>query len=386
MNICVRGPLLSISGYGNHTRQVYRWLSENTNHTLKTQILPWGITPWHINPASEKGLIGKIMSESTNMDGNELFDMSFQVQLPNEWDASLARFNVGVTAAVETDKCNPHWVQCCNQMNLVVVPSEHTKKVLENSGTVTTPIVVVPETFPDAFLQEDIQAFDMPNVSTSFNFLVFGQITGNNAFSDRKNTFFTLKWLLEEFNGDPDVGVIIKTNNGRNTTMDRKMVRNTLRKVRSEIKSDVPVYLLHGAMTDDEIVGLYRNDNVKALVSATRGEGYGLPLLEAAAAGTPVIATNWSGHLDFLNNGKWLKLDYELKDVHPGKIDGQVFVENSKWAEVSETDFKKKVRKFRKNPTKPQDWAADLSEKIKQSYNFQSIASIWQEAIQEKLR
>ena len=303
MNICVRGPLLSISGYGNHTRQVYRWLSEKTNHKLTTQILPWGITPWHINPDSEGGLIGKIMSESTNIDGNERFDMSFQVQLPNEWDPNMAKFNVGVTAAVETDKCNHHWIQCCNQMNLVVVPSEHTKNVLESSGTLTTPIVVVAESFPDSFLQDEISDFPLPNVKTGFNFLMFGQITGGNAFSDRKNTFFTLKWLLEEFNGDHDVGVIIKTNNGRNTSIDRKMVRDTLRKVRSEINSDVPVYLLHGAMTDEEIAGLYKNQKIKALVTATRGEGYGLPLLEAAAAGTPVIATNWSGHLDFLNNG-----------------------------------------------------------------------------------
>ena len=386
MNICVRGPLLSISGYGNHTRQVYRWLSEKTNHKLTTQILPWGITPWHINPDNEGGLIGKIMSESTNIDGSERFDLSFQVQLPNEWDPNIARFNVGVTAAVETDKCNPHWIQCCNQMNLIVVPSNHTKNVLESSGTLTTPIVVVAESFPDSFLQDEISELALPNVKTGFNFLMFGQITGGNAFSDRKNTFFTLKWLLEEFNGDPDVGVIIKTNNGRNTTIDRKMVRDTLRKVRSEINSDVPVYLLHGAMTDEEIAGLYKNQKVKALVSATRGEGYGLPLLEAAAAGTPVIATNWSGHLDFLNNGKWLKLDYKLQDVHQSKIDGQIFVENSKWAEVDEADFKKKVRKFRKRPEKPQAWAAELAEKIKQGYSFESVASAWQEAIQEKLR
>jgi len=386
MNICVRGPLLSISGYGNHTRQVYRWLSEKTNHKLTTQILPWGITPWHINPDNERGLIGKIMSESVSLDGNEQFYMSFQVQLPNEWDTSLARFNVGVTAAVETDLCNPHWVQCCNQMNLVVVPSNHTKKVLQDSGTVTTPIVVVPESFPDSFLQDEIDAFALPDVKTSFNFLMFGQITGGNAFSDRKNTFFTLKWLLEEFNGDPDVGVIIKTNNGRNTSIDRKMVRDTLRKVRGEINSDVPVYLLHGAMTDEEIAGLYKNQKIKALVTATRGEGYGLPLLEAAAAGTPVIATNWSGHLDFLNNGKWLKLDYKLQNVHPGKVDGQIFVENSKWAEVDEADFKKKVRKFRKSPEKPRAWADELAEKIKQGYSFESVASAWQEAIQEKLR
>ena len=67
MKVCVRGPLLSISGYGNHTRQVYRWLSESRQHEIKTQILPWGVTPWMINPELEHGLIGKIMAESTSI-------------------------------------------------------------------------------------------------------------------------------------------------------------------------------------------------------------------------------------------------------------------------------------------------------------------------------
>ena len=397
MNICVRGPLLSISGYGNHTRQVYRWLSEKTNHKLTTQILPWGITPWHINPDSEGGLIGKIMSESTNIDGNERFDMSFQVQLPNEWDPNMAKFNVGVTAAVETDKCNPHWIQCCNQMNLVVVPSEHTKNVLESSGTLTTPIVVVAESFPDSFLQDEISDFPLPNVKTGFNFLMFGQITGGNAFSDRKNTFFTLKWLLEEFNGDHDVGVIIKTNNGRNTSIDRKMVRDTLRKVRSEINSDVPVYLLHGAMTDEEIAGLYKNQKIKALVTATRGEGYGLPLLEAAAAGTPVIATNWSGHLDFLRapsknragntklKSHFLKVDYDIMPVQDKHLMPNLITKECEWAYPKEKSFRKNLRFIRKNKDQFVPDAESLKEYLRNKYSSENIHNKYKEEISKNL-
>lgn len=386
MKVCVRGPLLSISGYGNHTRQVYRWLKENTDHQLKTQILPWGITPWHINPAAENGLIGSIMQESIAIETNERFDVSFQVQLPNEWDTNIARFNVGVTAAVETDICNPAWVQACNRMNLIVVPSTHTRDTLVKSGNLTTPIVVIPESFPDAILDDSTPEFEMPNVKTKFNFLIFGQITGTNAFSDRKNTFFALKWLMEEFNGDPDVGIILKTNHGRNTSVDRKMVSNILKKVVRELNSSVPVYLLHGAMNDSEIAGLYKSEKVKALVAPTRGEGYGLPLLEAAASGLPVIATNWSGHRDFLNYGKWIKLDYELQPVHATKIDNAIFVENSKWAEVNEKDFKRKLKKFRENSHKPKEWAAELSQTLKKSHAFSGIAGIWDKTAKEFIR
>lgn len=386
MRVCVRGPLLSISGYGNHTRQVYRWISENTDHEIKTQILPWGITPWHINPNAESGMVGKIMRESIALASNETFDVSFQVQLPNEWDPNLAKFNVGVTAAVETDICNPAWIQRCNMMNLIVVPSQHTKDTIERSGQLTTPIVVIPESFPDAFLQENIESFDISGLRTKFNFLIFGQITGNNAYSDRKNTFFALKWLMEEFADDKDVGIILKTNHGRNTSIDRVAVRRMLKNIVKEIKSDVPVYLLHGAMTEEEIAGLYLNENIKALVAPTRGEGYGLPLLEASVMGLPVIATNWSGHKDFLDKGKWVKLDYSLQDVAKTKIDGQIFVENSKWAEVDEKEFKRKLRKFRANSTKPKEWASELSGKLRESHSFSAISDIWTSIMQERLR
>ena len=380
MNICVRGPLLSISGYGNHTRQVFRWLNEKEGVTLGAQILPWGITPWHINPDEQDGLVGKIMMASANAVTD--FDMSFQVQLPNEWDPNAAKFNVGVTAAVETDICNAAWIEACDKMDLVVVPSTHTRDTLLRTGQTKTPIVVVPESFPDSIVPDSVEHFEL-NTRTSFNFLLFGQLTGTNAAQDRKNTYWALKWLSEEFANDPDVGIIVKTNHGRNTTMDRGLVRNIFKQIIAELGDHPPIYLLHGAMNDSEIAGLYRNPTIKALVAPTRGEGFGLPLLEAAASGLPVLATNWSGHLDFLNQGKWIKFDYQLSPVNPGKIDGNIFVENSKWAEVQEQDFKKKMRKFRSKPATPEGWALKLRETLLKTHSFDAITAIWDSTMRD---
>jgi len=384
MRICVRGPLLSISGYGNHTRQVFRWLNQKEGVQLSTQILPWGITPWLINPDDLNGLVGEIMKRSVEFEATG-FDLSFQVQLPNEWDPKLAKFNVGVTAAVETDLCNPEWITKCNEMNLIVVPSNHTKTTLERTGTLTVPIVVVPESFPDSILNDELEPYDL-NVRTKFNFLIFGQITGSNAFVDRKNTFFALKWLTEAFAGDPDVGVVIKTNHGRNTSIDRRVCKNLIRKVVRELNTDVPVYLVHGAMSEDEVASFYRNKTVKCLIAPTRGEGYGLPLLEAAASGLPVIATNWSGHRDFLDKGKWISLDYRLEEVPQEKIDNNIFVKGAKWAEVDENDFKKKVKKFRDQNQKPVEWAQQLSTTLKSSHSFESISKLWDEVAKEFIR
>jgi len=308
--------------------------------------------------------------------------MSFQIQLPNEWDPNLAKFNVGVSAAVETDICNPEWITACNNMDLIVVPSAHTRDTIVRSGELTTPITVVPESFPDSVALDNVSPFEL-DVRTSFNFLLFGQLTGTKPAQDRKNTYFALKWLCEEFANDPDVGIIIKTNHGRNTHMDRGFVRTIFRQVVAEIKHHPPIYLLHGAMDELEIAGLYRNPTVKALVAPTRGEGFGLPILESAASGVPVLATNWSAHCEFLNQGKWIKFDYNLSPVDEGKIDGNIFVPNSRWAEVQEIDFKKKLRKFKTKPKVPTGWASDLREILLRTHSFRAIAEAWDTAMRE---
>ena len=85
------------------------------------------------------------------------------------------------------------------------------------------------------------------------------------------------------------------------------------------------VHLIHGNLTTDEIVGLYRNPSVKCLINLTRGEGFGLPILEAAACEIPVIVTNWSAHLDFLNLGKFIPVHYKLVYITSQRIDNIIF-------------------------------------------------------------
>lgn len=376
--VAIRGPLLSLSGYGNHARQVARWLFEKENLEIITQILPWGMTPWLVNPDLEDGLVGKIMSRSMGHQGK--FDVSFQIQLPNEWDPNLANYNVGVSAFVETDVCNPEWIQACNKMDHVVVPSQHVKSVIDSTGGIRSdlPVSVIPEAFFDDILRPPSGDLNI-DIQTAFNLLIFGQITGNNPETDRKNTFYTVKWLCEVFRDDPQAGIILKTNQGTNTTIDKKLTTNMVTQLLREVRSGPfpRFYLLHGHMLPEEVNQLYKHPKINGLVSATRGEGYGLPLLEAAASGLPVLATNWSGHLDFLNKGKFIKFNYELKDINSAKIDSQIFVKGSKWAEVDEEDFKQKVIKFRKANQIPRQWAKDLSSSLLESHSFNSIKQIY---------
>ena len=153
--VLIRGPLLSQSGYGVHSRQIFKWLLSE-GYDISCQVLPWGITPWYLNQESLNGLIGEIMKRTAQPTVKP--DYSFQIQLPDEWDTSLANKNFGVTAAVETNFCNPGWIQACNSMDGVIVPSNFTAGVLKNSGKLNTRVHVIPESFPEEF-EKDLKKY-----------------------------------------------------------------------------------------------------------------------------------------------------------------------------------------------------------------------------------
>jgi glycosyltransferase involved in cell wall biosynthesis len=384
MEIVVRAPLLSISGYGHHSRQLFEAVKRIPDANVFSQVVQWGNTSWMINPEEEDGLSGEIMKRSTDRQSG--FDVSFQVQLPDEWSDTLAKINVGVTAAVETDKCNPAWIEKCNKMDAIIVPSQFTKEVLLNTGKVEKPIFVVPEWFIEE-IESDSKIADI-TTRTNFNFLIVSQLTAADPEHDRKNIANTLKWIFETFKADKDVGIVLKTNSGRGTTIDRSLTEQVLNRVISQTRgeSKVPVYFVHGCMTNEEIASLYRDKSIRALVSLTRGEGFGLPLLEAAASGLPVIATNWSAHTEFLNLGKWIKIESDLVEISDSRADERIFIKGSKWAKPREEDFKKKIKKFRESSQMPAEWAKDLKSKCLEKFSKNSILKIYNDVFSEILK
>ena len=331
MKVVVRAPLLSVSGYGVHSRQVFKWLESRKDIEITSQVVQWGNTSWLINPDYEEGLIGRIINTS-NPSGEQRHDVSFQVQLPDEWDPNLAKKNVGISAWVEATNCNPAWIEAANKMDAVVVPSTFIKSVIENTGKVTTKIFVIPEWYHEAIDDENFSDIDI-DINTNFNFLSIAQFTGNTPETDRKNLFYTIKWFCEAFKDDPDVGLVLKTNHGKGTRIDRSLTHNKLRQLLGEVrKGEYPkVHLIHGNLTVPELCSLYKKDNIKCFLSLTRGEGFGLPLLEAAACELPVMVTNWSAHLDFLNLGKFIPINYQLEEIHKARIDDRIFLKGMKW-------------------------------------------------------
>lgn len=396
--VLFRAPVLTQSGYGVHARQVARWLlslADAGTIDLVFEPLMWGTTPWYVDHEACDGLVGQVLKRALTPQHSD-FDISFQLQLPNEWNPMLAEYNIGISAVVESDTCNPAWVFACNNMDHVIVPSEHSKQALLNTAQksnvgLDVDISVIGESFSDAILeliQDPSKRVDIPaldEVETDTNLLVFGQLCGNNPENDRKNLGYTIKYICEALADRSDVGVIIKTNAGRNTNTDFQKVKDLFKNIISQVKvgNGPNFHILHGHMTDKEVASLYAHPKLSALVSFTRGEGFGLPLLEAAALGLPVIATNWSAHKEFLGKGKFIGVDYDLSEVHASRVDGSIWMEGTRWANVKEDEAKKAIQKFVGSQDKPKEWAEELSQIIFEQYSPRAIEDSYGELAYE---
>lgn len=400
--VVLRGPFTIAAGYGVHARQIAKWFYENQikyDLDIKFELTPWGECYSVVDTAADNGFIGWIYQNmiTSEQELKTPFDLSVQVQLPNEWNPKLAKVNIGVTAGVEATLCNPKWLEAINQMSSVVVPSEFVKQTFLTTAKAVghqlqTEVVVVPESFDSIFEKDrfdNLSSGSLLNLDADFNFLLFGQLTGNNPFNDRKNVPFALKWFIEEFKGNPNVGLVLKTGYARGHHLDRRMTAVTFQQYLLDLGydsiNDPRITVIHGSLEEEEVGQLFKHPKIKALYMPTRGEGFGLPLVNAAAAGMPILATNWSAHTEFLNQGKWIKMDYELKNVHESRVDNNIFFKEAQWAEPNEKDVKARLRKFYNDHQMPKQWAVELQSKIRASHSFTTIKTIYDQIFNSKL-
>lgn len=372
-------PTLSLSGYGVHSRQILFALSQKFD--LACQALRWGETQFMSDDTPEKEFIVESIKKLYNWQQSKITpDFSVQVTVPNEWKKMVA-INVGVTAGIEVDRVKPEWLINCNEMNLVIVPSEFAKQGFERTMYQTpeggmlklnVPIEVVPESVDTSIFNErETEDLDIPQITTKFNFLTVGQWGIGDA--DRKNITALIKVFKETFSDHKDkenIGLILRINSITGSLIDEDYTIKKIKSILKDYQEFPKVYLIHGFMSEQELARLYKDSRVKCFVSLTKGEGYGLPLLEAAACNLPIMATNWSGHLDFLNFGRWIKLPYELKEI---TFQNDLFQPGSRWASVDLSETKRHMLKIYDNWTIPKGWSEDLGKKVREELNIKSV-------------
>jgi glycosyltransferase involved in cell wall biosynthesis len=391
--VLLRGPLLSNSGYGVHSRQVFEFLNSRKDIDLKCDITPWGNTSWRLNEYEDKSYksISKILEKyilSKDV-ASYKFDESYQVCFPNEW-CRISNFDVGITAGIETTICNSNWIHDINVMDKVIVPSNFSKEVFKNSSkyhdiNLSTEILVIPEYYHEEFDLDDVlNKFDVSSIVAKKNVLISGQLTSLSSALDRKNIFKTIEIVTRELSSFDDAGLIIKTNLGKNSKKDLALLKKVMNKYHKELKSELglktpKIYLIHGDMSPLELKSLYESEKLICFISCTRGEGFGLQFLEAARCGLPIIATNWSAYTEFLDF--FLKVDYDLVDIDKSKVDNKLFLKNSKWAEFKEESLKQKLREVLSCNYKKDERCTQQKRKIINKMSKSSIIDIYKQKL-----
>ena len=280
-----------------------------------------------------------------------------QCTIPNEFQP-VGKYNIGITAGVETDLCSGEWIEGCNRMNLVLVPSKHAKDVFLNTKyekrdkntnqpvgqvEVTVPIEVLHEGIrldiydKNAPIEESIQT-KLNNITEDFCYLFVGHWLKGDFGEDRKDISGLIMTFIEAF-GDTEnpPALILKTSGGSFSITDRSRTIEKINLIKKMTKkTKLPnIYLLYGDLTDKEMNSLYNHDKVKAFVSFTKGEGYGRPIAEFISTGKPVLVSGWSGHVDFVNPAFHTYLDGELTQVHQSAVWEGVINSGSSWFRVN---------------------------------------------------
>lgn len=375
--ILISGPILSRSGYGEMARFAYRSLKDNLDVDLYLEATIWGKTGWLFEDNEERreieNLLVKTRLYTQNSGGNPFYDFSIQTTIPNEWK-KRATVNVGYTAGIETNMISPAWLQPSQQMDKIVVISEHAKSGFMNTlfgnqqgqqFRVTTPVEVVHLPYRNA-PKKDLNL----SLKYDFNFLAVCQ------WGPRKNLDQTILGFLEEF-GNEEVGLLLKVNTSNDSIMDRNLTDRRLQQLLNSFPNrKCAVTLLHGHLSEGEVESLYVHPKVKAIISTTHGEGYGLPLMEAAANELPVIATDWSGHLDFLyleDKRMFGKVDYELKPIAEEHVWAGVLEKGTSWAYPDMRSFKNKMRELYKDYGRFKSQAKKLAPHVKTLMNEEKL-------------
>ena len=353
-----QGPIFTRSGYGDHCRDLMKSLRKMDKFDIKIIPLRWGNTPQNqIDPSTE---FGRWMLERVITKIEEQPDVFMQVSVANEFEPK-GKFNIGVTAGVETTIAPKDFIDGSNKMDLIIVPSNFTKQNL--GGTVyqqkdqatgqivgeiktTKPIEVLFEGVDTEIFSKGSGEDILSDVKEDFNFLIVGHWLKGNLGQDRKDIGMAIKTIATVFQylpADKRPGIIVKTSHAGFSVIDRETTREKIQGVLEQFGDNCPsVYLIHGDLEESDMSNLYHHPKVKAMVSFTKGEGYGRPLAEFTMTGKPIIVSGWSGHLDFLPQENTTLLEGTLTPIDESAAD-KFILKEAQWFTVNYSNAANKI-------------------------------------------
>jgi glycosyltransferase involved in cell wall biosynthesis len=394
-----QAPVFTRSGYGDHSRDILKSLFKMDKYDVKVVPTRWGNTPQNqVDPTSE---FGKQVFSNVVTQVDRKPDIFMQMSVANEFEAK-GNYNIGITAGVETTLIPREFIDGSNKMDLVIVPSQFTKQVMQQTGyqeknkqtgqvinehRITKPIEVLFEGVNTSiYSNPNVELSELDKLETDFNFLFVGHWLKGDLGQDRKDIGMVIKTFSTVFKylpKDKRPGLILKTSHAGFSVIDRENIREKIENTVKSLGVDIPkIYLLHGDLSEDEMASLYHHPKVKAMVSFTKGEGYGRPLAEFATTGKPIIVSGWSGYTDFLPKENTVYLDGSLTNVHESASD-KFLLKESQWFTVNYSDAANKLYKVFNEYDSFLKQSSGLKTNIEQNFNLDKMDEVFVEMMEK---
>lgn len=381
-------PIDTYSGYGARARDFVKALIDLDKYDVKILSQRWGNTRFgYLDDHNESDLSSRIIPNMATKP-----DLWVQITVPNEFQ-KIGNYNIGVTAGMETTIVHNTWIEGCNRMDLVLTSSNHSKSVFESTVytkqdnktkqptgelKVNTPIEVLLEGADLTKYFPTKSSLDLSSIKESFCYLFVGHWLNGDFGQDRKNVGFMIKSFLETFKNKKDApALILKTSQVTTSIMDRESVLDKIEQIRQTVKGSLPnVYLFHGDVNDSEMNELYNHPKIKAMVSLTKGEGFGRPLLEFSLINKPIIASGWSGQIDFLDKEFSTLLGGDLTNVHPSAASKDMILTEAKWFTPSDIEVNKAYKLVHKDYKKFLSLSKRQGHKSRTEFSYEKMVEV----------
>jgi len=384
--VVISCPIDTYSGYGARSRDIVKSLLKLGKYDVKVLSQRWGNTSFgFLKDHNEQELLDTLINKVEQKP-----DIWIQITVPNEFQ-KIGSFNIGITAGIETTIAAANWIEGCNRMDLILTSSKHSQDVFKSSGfqkqdkagnilgevKLTTPIEVLFEGLDLNKYYKSSSTFNLDSINEQFCFLFVGHWLQGDFGQDRKNVGYMIKSFLETFkNKKQQPALILKTGMGPSSYMAQQEILNKINAVKNTVKGKLPnIYFIDGDLSDEEMNGLYNHKKVKAMVSLTKGEGFGRPLAEFSLIGKPILTTGWSGQMDFLDKQHAIIIGGKLTPIHPSAVQKDVLVPESKWFTPEDIEVAKGFKKIYKSYNSLLPLAKKLAHRNKSKFSLQDMTN-----------
>ena len=390
--ILFRGPVKTLSGYGSHSRDLLESLYKMDLFDIKIDSCNWGVTP--MTALDENNLFHQWIEKNIITELTNTPDIYIQVTVANEFQR-MGKINIGITAGVETTVAPKSWIDGCNRMDHIITTSNFSRDVLlstvyneteNNTGKlikqhrIEKPVSVLFEGVDVGIYNNKYNGIDL-NVDSEFCYLFVGHWLRGDIGQDRKDVGMLIKSFVSAFKDDKSKpALILKTSSSTFSIKQREEIRKRIKSIVKDVKNPPPIYLLFGELSNDEMNNLYNHPKVKAMVSITKGEGFGRPLLEFSMTGKPIIASNWSGHKDFLPIDKSVMVGGSLTEVHESAQDDFI-IKGSKWFTANYNEFSEVLKIVRNDYDKMVKNSEELRIENSEKFNLEKMKEKFQEIL-----